>query len=365
MPPNEQEIDETVDTGVQEGSEQPADQATEHAAEPTAADDQLQAIADEALAEARGAEPPKAEDEGDEAPEDDADEEKAAKAEDDAEDAGESEDEDHHLPDEEFQGLPKRARQRMGYLTKQRKLAETARDEAMQEIEQIKPAAEAFTTISTEMSKANLNGQELSAFLQFGAAYKRGDYARAKQIIEPFWQSISQNSGDVLDDHHQSLVDNGEVTEDHARQMQRQARELARRQQADQAAQRRQQQEAQQQQATQQQAALVEKVRAAGNDEMVKIRAEDPAFDQKFDDLKAEIEGMLKAYGPARSEDAARRMLRDAHERVTSRMAKQRPAKKATTPMPRSQGSPSVSKPLTDPMEIANQALRDHREGRL
>lgn len=272
--------------------------------------------------------------------------EKKADADVDAKSGGKDEDyltkDDLAKVPEEIQGKINR---RMGTLTRQRKEAEEERDA-------LKPQAERYAHLSSEMQKAGLSGEDMgdafafayrtktagfstderSALLQAGLAIKSGDPDEIIKFLGPIYQKAMQAKGEVLEPDLQQKVDAGEITEAAAAEFQRtrsaqhRAEEQNRtREAADAADRQRQDAENRERGAQQQRIGWV-------RDTSLQLRQSDPVYARKQDAITQEVAAHVEAYGWPPSEAGVRKMVRDAHSRVTATMAKPQPKPKPGAP---------------------------------
>lgn len=79
-------------------------------------------------------------------------------------------------------------------------------------------AVEGWLNGGTQLNQAGVSADERGLLLEFGVAAKTNP-ERAYEIIKPIYEALRTVIGDVLPADLQQAVDNGEMTEDHARRL--------------------------------------------------------------------------------------------------------------------------------------------------
>ena len=134
--------------------------------------------------------------------------------------AAENAESDHGLSDEDLANLPKRTAKRMRQLLADRKSARTERDEATAQLDALRPKAENFDQIERYMREHELSPEEVSQGFEVMRLIKH-DPVRALEALTPYvTQLTTLTGGGPLSADLQRQVDEGFVTEAHARQLQ-------------------------------------------------------------------------------------------------------------------------------------------------
>lgn len=153
-----------------------------------------------------------------------------------ADDSKKELDDAEELSADELKAVGQKVQRRFKYLSDKVK----AKDG---EVESLRPKAAEFDKIDTFIKQAGLSNDEVGEVLQIGALLK-SDIPKAYERIAPIWNALQSYMGNVLPPDLKQQVDQGYITEVHARELvkarngeataRRQAETLTARQQADQ-----------------------------------------------------------------------------------------------------------------------------------
>lgn len=252
--------------------------------------------------------------------------------------ARESADEDPkapRIPDDVFKALPPVARERIGYLSDQLRRHKADVAEATRQVEDARPARDAFEKLHAWTEKNNLSSEDVSQGLAIMAHLQMGRMKEFLEAVTPFVEMARQSVGEAISPEVQALVDSGEITEaaakrltqtDRARLMAEQA--AARSQNAAKAlteAQAARDEEAERQRfvaAIQNQARTTETALSASDADYA-LKA--PAIKEMFQDA------IRDGWRPKTAEDVDAK-IRAIHGRITALVPK--PVQRATAPIP-------------------------------
>lgn len=200
------------------------------------------------------------------------------------------------------------------------------RDEYKQKFTELERQATEYKTgyenhqaIQKYMQANNLQTPDMVDAMEIAALVNR-DPAAALQRLQPLYQKLQQYVGEVLPSDLQNQVDNGELTEQAARELVRSRNESERLRQQHAQSQQRQQKEAQQQRATQVQSAMAE----TANRVQQEIMEKDPDYEMKADFVRRELQVLIQEQRP-RTAAEADKLVRQAHKTVTDRMKRLKP----------------------------------------
>lgn len=185
------------------------------------------------------------------------------------------------------------------------------RREFKEQVESLRPAAENFERITGFLSENRISAEEAQQGFEIMAAM-RNDPAKALELLGPYVDQLRQFTGEHLPDDLAEDLENGEISEQRARELARARSEQGWMQQQ----QRDQQQRFQQQQ---QQTAQTEMANAAATVE-AELRASDPDFASKVPFLESEIRALATQYGAPQNAQMARQLVEVAYKNVNQRL---------------------------------------------
>lgn len=207
------------------------------------------------------------------------------------------------------------------------------RNEARREAEGHRDDATHYRNIRTFMAEAQLADGEVAELFEVGRLLKSNDvaaYERALDIVLPIAQQLLEATGRSLPKDLNEKVENGEFTEDAARELAAQrARATTAERRAQQVTQRTQAQE-QAQQVTATQSSI--QMAVASWTERVKVS--DPDFGLKADAMRDAALALIAEKGRPRNAEEAVRYAEEAHRRVSSWFSKAQPQRPASRPAP-------------------------------
>lgn len=258
---------------------------------------------------------------------------------------------DNWLSSKEFAALPPKAQARIRELTRKER-------EGREKVESLTPMAEGMTRLVDYCSEHGITNDEFTELMDFGAALKSGDFARAYEILQPRLTVLQEAVGATLPADLREAVDVGDMTEERAKAI---AKERASAKSTEIRAQRaegRLQQESQQRERQQTLAAIQNAVA----DEVAALAREDRGYQDISADVVTEIQRLRSLGVTANTEEQARKIVREAHRIVRSRT----PSPKPTIPRPGSNTSTPRTSRNVDPrtvsdMDVAMDALRSFR----
>lgn len=219
------------------------------------------------------------------------------------------------------------------------------------EMEQTAPVVEGQRQMVEFMEANNLNNEHVQTLFTFGAALRRGDFAAAKELVEPYYFAIKEALGEKLHDDLVGQVQDGIIDENAARELTKLRAENARL-----AGTVKEVGEAQQT-AVQHQSRNMMLEAVANWEKTVKARDPDYAMKQELIQDAARAVLMEKGLPAARNPQEAVALAQEAYSRVNARVGKFRPSPQPTRPVPTggsSVATPVVAKPksLMDAVEI-------------
>lgn len=228
--------------------------------------------------------------------------------------------------------------------TERRKFKEQA-ETYQRQLDEVKPELDSFRGLVTYMQTNQLTDQEVNEGLEIMAAMKHNPMAALK-MLTPHLLSLQSFVGEVLPPDVKQLVDEGEMTEERAKEFARirnQNELLARQQQ--QQVQRYQQQQEQQWFETN-----AQNMRSAVSAWMEQTRKSDPDFAAKTDLFETLAQAELAKQTPQNPEEAVQIAMR-AYEKVNQTVSKFRPVQ----PKPKNPSSlQSMSGAAQKPKNIAD-----------
>lgn len=316
--------EEAIATEGEEREKQPTDDATKSASE----DDEA---AGDKTDEDEGAED---EDEAKAKSEDE------AKGDADPDEPGKDEDDDP--TDEELKAMRPGPRRRIKQLLSQRNAARS-------EAEALKGDAQNYQAVREYMSKNGLDDREVADLFQVGADLKSGDPKRLEAFIErvqPMLQMAMEAVGRAVPQDLQSQVNEGEMSEEAARELarNRHAAQIAAAQ-----AQRLQQTQQQGEQARQR-ADVVQAV----NGFLREKQASDPDYARKTDVFKRVAQGLIAEKGRPATSQAAVQMAQEAWDETNRLLQPAQPKPRPTRPTPATSSTAPRSGATPAPSSLAD-----------
>lgn len=253
---------------------------------------------------------------------------------------------DEELPDptkEELAALPPNPRRRVKQLLAQR-LA------LREQVKTLEPDATGYRTIRQFMASNNLADPEVAELFQFGADLKSGDPVRLKRALDAVMPHVTvmlEALGQVVPADLRARVDNGEMTEEAAKEFARTRFQAATAQTRAQAA----QQQVQQQTVTQAQ----EAVRQAVVNWQTQTRASDPDFDLKQETMMHVGRSIVAQRGAPRTAAEAVQYAKEAYQEATRLLTAAKPTPQPTRPTPTGvNGSPNRTGVKQAPASLAD-----------
>jgi hypothetical protein len=237
--------------------------------------------------------------------------------------------------DEELSRYHSKTRKRITQLV-------TRAKEAEGKLTELTPDAEAFSRIKSFVSDAGINAEEFNLLLQVGKNLKNNPAEALKQIT-PYVNELLRLTGEVLPEDLKTQVEQGYLTEDHARELAR-ARSTAGLSQAQLA--QRDQRDAQQREQSQR-AEHVTAVQTTISSWEAKESANDPDWNLKQDRIKDLIELAVRRDGFPKTTQAAIDIANKAKETATAEIRKFAPSRRAVTPLPNAASTQAKAKPAT------------------
>lgn len=263
---------------------------------------------------------------------------------------GAAKDEDR-LSDEEIKALGPRVRRRISTLTRERHEAREKAEAAEASYAEIQPRAQAFDEFQALMVEHHIDGDLLANTMTATSAFVNNRPEEFIRLVEPLLEECRRMLGQSVDPELSSQIDAGELTEDAAKRITRERAEAARiRDERDRLV--RGQEEAQTNAGVE---AHRMSLQNAAADEADKLKAEDPRFAAKEKAIAEEIKAFVAKGGAVPNQQAARVLVRQAHEIVSLREAQA--VRPATPANPRSTGSPTTLREPQTAMEAAKMGL--------
>lgn len=228
-----------------------------------------------------------------------------------------------------------------------------ARKEVEQQFEAVLPEVEAHRSFVEYLDRTDLRTDDVNLLLGIGAALRAGDFKTFLNGVRPYIELAEQAVGERVPATLQEQVDQGLITEEHAREL-AQARfavahtrgQLTERQTADQAA---------------AQEAAKHSVRTATQSWENSVRAQDPDYGVKQDAVRRYAQALIQERGLPRSPQEAVRYANDAYAEVNKTFAAARPSVRPTRQMPGSVHIPSSGS--AEPKSLREAALLGLRRG--
>ena len=207
------------------------------------------------------------------------------------------------------------------------------RNEARREVEGYRDDATHYRNIRSFMEQSQLADGEVAELFEVGRLLKSNDvaaYEKALDIVLPIAQQLLEATGRSLPKDLREKVENGEFTEDAARDLAVQrARAMTAERRVQQVTQRTQAQE-QAQQTSANQTAI--QMAVASWTERVKVS--DPDFGLKADAMRDAALALIAEKGRPKNAEEAVRYAEEAHRRVSSWFSRAQPQRPASRPAP-------------------------------
>lgn len=244
-------------------------------------------------------------------------------------------------------------------LLSQRNAARHEAEQAKTALETEKTDAASYREVVGFMQSARLEPKEVQELFSIGRALKSNDPQQLGAVLDvlmPLTVGLLELTGRAIPADLKTKVDEGEITEDLARQMSNE-RARARFATANLNQTQTDQRQAQQQQAVTQHTSSIQRAVAAWEQQ---IRQSDPDFDRKRQSLEDASYGVLARRGPPQNAEQAVAMAKEAYDRVNAQLRASRPAPTATRAAPSGQtGNRSGVQPAPKTLaEAINAALR-------
>jgi hypothetical protein len=264
------------------------------------------------------------------------------------------EDDAFRIPDEDFKGLPQGVKQRIGHLNAKAKKAEREKSELEAQITPLRDAHERFSTLQNYVKEHDIQPQNVTLAFDAMAKMSRGDFQGFIDAIKPFYDHALQAAGAAIAPDLQQQVDDGYLTEDHAKELTKaRVQTQTFKGQAEQFRQRDSQRQEQERQGQQTNDML-----AAINNREAQLKASDPDYALKSQAMRSAIQFALENGAVPKTKDDAIRMVNKAYENASASFVKPTPPK-ATPPRP-SASTPSRGRPEpASTRDAITQALRD------
>ncbi len=198
---------------------------------------------------------------------------------------------------------------------------------------QLEVPARAAESLNTYLRQNNIDNDSFNTLLSVGAALQRGDFKTFLESITPFVQLAQEQLGVVLPHDLHAQVMSGQMTEEGARDVQRQRLALMQRNET---LSRQAQQEARQRQETelslhQQNAATIASTVSSWENT---VRASDPDYARKAEAMKDITRSLIAERGAPRTPQEAVAMAQEAYNRVNDFAKQFAPAPKPTANVP-------------------------------
>lgn len=264
------------------------------------------------------------------------------------------------LTEDEIKALPEKAQKRIEELTAQRHEALRADEkwaaarEVSEDPAEVTRLAKQHAAVEQFTSTHNLQPTEVADGYRVMAMIKGGHAEQFLQTIKPWLDWAQQATGQSLAPRYQTMVDNGEMTEDAAREAQRAAVAATEAQARADTAERAREQDQQTQQAQNAQQAIID----AGVAELQSIAATDADFAVKRDKILTAIKEHTDNWGSPADVDRARLLVQQIHQRVTSDLTPTPKPAVDPGPAPQSSGTRTVSPAPTTELEELNAQFR-------
>lgn len=218
--------------------------------------------------------------------------------------------------------------------------------------------ANEYRAITTYAESKGMSIDDVADAIEL-AAMVRTDPAKAREHVVAILDSIDNFIGEKLPKDLAEAVENGSITEDHAKELSRARAALANSQNAARQRSERAKQERQSADQKAQQDQIRKSVSTAVKAWETETRNSDPDFDQKKDMIKDRIKAIISERGslPQSAEDGVA-IAKQAHADVTARLSKVMPPRKprATLPAePGASGSPAEKPKST--LDVINRVI--------
>lgn len=286
-------------------------------------------------------------DEGSSAPESQDSEQEASSDEEPVKAEAEADSDDDAEDETEAELAAMNAKQRRAYEKRKRRF-----DRLRSRISKQEAELEEYRSYKNEISQSGIQTEDRDLLYKIGQTLQRGDFETFLQAVEPYYQLAMEATGRKLPDDLQNQVDDGYLPQETAQELVRAKydAQLARReassyQQHYQAAQ------------SQQQTAALQRVVA---DWETQMKARDPDYLHKADDVKAEATKMVALYGAPQTAEQVIDYANRAYQTVNNLAAKYAAHSKATRPTPSSSprsNSHQVRTAPTNMLEAVMQGL--------
>lgn len=241
-----------------------------------------------------------------------------------------ADDEEFRIPDDQFKALPAGVKKRIGHLNARWKKTERELSEVKAELPTLQDTHERFTKIQSFVQENNIEAENVTKMFNMAAMLSRGDFDGFLETVKPFYEHAAQAAGRTIAADLQEQVENGYLTEEHARELTR-SRTQSQNYQAQAERYRTQAQQTQTQQAeSQEQSRMVQAI----NQRESHLQASDPDYARKKPVIESLVKMAIKNGASPRTAQEAISLLDDAHAQAGSFAPS--PAPRATAPRPTS-----------------------------
>lgn len=325
-----------------------ADQAPESAAEAI-----LREFQEEYGDDEPGVDPDEPEgDEAQESAEDDPEPAEAAQTpEEDQTDDGDSD--EFRIPDDQFKALPSGVKKRLGHLNTRAKKAERELDALQQQMEPLQDAHQRFTQLQNYVQEHDIQPENVTLAFNAMAAMSRGDHEAFIKMVQPWLDQAQQASGQAIAPDLRQQVEDGYLSEEHARELtkSRLQSQISQGKVDALTAKQQQQQKAQQQTHTQSQIVTAIQAREA------ELQSSDPDYAQKAAAMQSMVQFALESGSRPTNVEQALNLVNNAYDRVNQTFKKPVPPK-PTMPRPTASSSPQGNPPPETTKDAIFQGLR-------
>lgn len=270
-------------------------------------------------------------------------------------------DDEFRLSDKEFKALPEGARKRIGHLNARAKKAEREVEEVRGRVEAVEKDASSLQTLRSFAKENHFEPDDVSLAFQLMADLRNGRYSDFLQRATPIFQQAQILSGQSLPEDLQQSVDDGYLTEEHAKEL---AQARAQKAEAETRAKRAEGEVTQTRQADQARTRATEIISATQARE-AELMKSDADYARLEPTIQRIMQSFLQYSIPQSKEDAVA-MVNEAYQ-AAKEMAPAKAAPKDTHPSP---GSTQTSTPrgtdrptATDPRAAVIDALVDYKPG--
>lgn len=267
-------------------------------------------------------------------------------------------DDEFRIPDEQFKALPDGVKKRLGHLNARAKKATRELGELKKQMEPLEDAHQRFTQLQNFVHENDIQPENVTLAFNAMAAMSRGDYASFIEMVKPWFDQAQQASGAAIAPDLQAQVDDGYLSEEHARELTK-AR-LTGQITADKlkSVNQRQQQQQQAQNSQQQQQRIASAIQARE----AELQSMDPDYALKSSAILSLVHFHLENGARPRNEQEALKLINGAYERVSATF--QRPAApKPTMPRPSVSSAPQGSPKPETTKDAIFQGLRGMSTG--